>query len=146
MWNHMSSWCKYNHVQKLKVKYSWGPLHNQTWQTEWKTAPLAKVQLSEYKNQTLELLLQLAGCMPSLTVQWPTRIFHFIYCAWLAYYQCCACRLLTALKGTINLLAYNMSGFGITWARLAQQTFFIQTSWLSTLCSSSSSSWSSCGP
>ena len=31
-----------------------GPLHNQTWQTEWKTAPLAKVQLFEYENQTLE--------------------------------------------------------------------------------------------
>ena len=24
------------------------------WQTEWKTAPLAKVQLYEYENQTLE--------------------------------------------------------------------------------------------
>ena len=30
------------------------PLDNQTWQTEWKTAPLAKVQLCEYKNRTLE--------------------------------------------------------------------------------------------
>ena len=29
-------------------------LNNQTWQTEWKTAPLAKVQLCEYENQTLE--------------------------------------------------------------------------------------------
>ena len=31
-----------------------GPLDNQTWQREWKTAPLAKVQLCEYENQTLE--------------------------------------------------------------------------------------------
>ena len=31
-----------------------GPLDNQTWQTEWKTAPLDKVQLCEYENQTLE--------------------------------------------------------------------------------------------
>ena len=36
------------------MKYSGGPLDNQTWQTEWKTAPLAKVQLCEYENQTLE--------------------------------------------------------------------------------------------
>ena len=31
-----------------------GPLDDQTWQTEHKTAPLAIVQLCEYKNQTLE--------------------------------------------------------------------------------------------
>ena len=36
------------------VKNSGRPLDNQTWQTEWKTAPLAKVQLCEYENQTLE--------------------------------------------------------------------------------------------
>ena len=29
-------------------------LDNPTWQTEWKTAPLIKVQLCEYENQTLE--------------------------------------------------------------------------------------------
>ena len=29
-------------------------LDNQTWQTEWKTAPVAKVQLCEHENQTLE--------------------------------------------------------------------------------------------
>ena len=40
------------------MKSSGGPLDNQTWQTEWKTTPLAKVQLCEY--------------------QWPTRIFHFL--------------------------------------------------------------------
>ena len=31
-----------------------GPLYNQTWQTEWKTASLATEQLCEYENQTLE--------------------------------------------------------------------------------------------
>ena len=31
------------HVQQLKVEHSGGPLDNQTWRTEWKTAPLAKV-------------------------------------------------------------------------------------------------------
>ena len=36
------------------MKHSDGPLDNQTWQTEWKTVPLAKVQLCEYENQTLE--------------------------------------------------------------------------------------------
>ena len=41
-------------MQSLKVKHSGGPLDNQTWQTEWKTAPLAKVQLCEHENQTLE--------------------------------------------------------------------------------------------
>ena len=39
------------------MKYSDGPLDNQTWQTEWKTASLAKVQLSEYEKQTLETLV-----------------------------------------------------------------------------------------
>ena len=43
----------HNHAQYLKVKNCGGPLDNQTWQTEWKTAPLAKVQLSENENQTL---------------------------------------------------------------------------------------------
>ena len=33
---------------------SGGPLDNQTWQVAWKTAPLAKVQVCEYENQTLE--------------------------------------------------------------------------------------------
>ena len=36
------------------MKHSGGPLANQTWQTEWKTTPLATVQLCEYENQTLE--------------------------------------------------------------------------------------------
>ena len=31
-----------------------GPLDNQTWQTEWKTAPVVKVQLCEYENKTFE--------------------------------------------------------------------------------------------
>ena len=35
---------------------SGGPLDNQTWQTEWKTAPLVKVQLCEYENQNFEVL------------------------------------------------------------------------------------------
>ena len=47
----------HNHAQWLKMKYSDGPLDNQTWQTEWKTAPLAKVQLCEYENQTLEVFV-----------------------------------------------------------------------------------------
>ena len=44
----------HSHAQLLKVNISGGPLDNQTWQTEWKTTPLAKVQLCEYENQTLE--------------------------------------------------------------------------------------------
>ena len=36
------------------MKNSGGPLDSRTWQTGWKTAPLAKVQLCEYENQTLE--------------------------------------------------------------------------------------------
>ena len=50
------------------MKFSGGPLENQTWQTEWKTVPLAKGQLFEYKNQTLEALLRPAVCLPSLIV------------------------------------------------------------------------------
>ena len=38
------------------------PLDNQTWQTEWKTAPLGKEQLCmEYKKQTLEAFVA-ANC------------------------------------------------------------------------------------
>ena len=44
----------HNHVQLLRLKHSGGPLDNQTWQTEWKTAPLTIVQLCGYENQTLE--------------------------------------------------------------------------------------------
>ena len=32
------------------MEYSGGPLDNQTWQTEWKTAPLDKLQLCEDEN------------------------------------------------------------------------------------------------
>ena len=38
----------------MKVNNSGRPVDNQTWQTEWKTALLDKVQLCEYVNQTLE--------------------------------------------------------------------------------------------
>ena len=34
-----------------------GPLHNQTWQTEWKTVLLDKMQLCEHENQTVEAFL-----------------------------------------------------------------------------------------
>ena len=44
----------HNHAQYVNVEYSGGPLENQTWQTEWKTSPLDKVQLCEYENQTSE--------------------------------------------------------------------------------------------
>ena len=44
------------------MKYSGGPLDNQTWQTEWQTAPLARVQLCEYENQTLEAFVA-ASCL-----------------------------------------------------------------------------------
>ena len=47
----------HNHAQQIKVKNSGGPLDNQTWQTEGKTAPLAKVQLCEYKNQNLGIFV-----------------------------------------------------------------------------------------
>ena len=35
-----------------RLKNSSGPLDNQTWQKEWKNAPLTKVQLREDENQT----------------------------------------------------------------------------------------------
>ena len=68
----------HNHAQSLKVKTSGGPLDNQTWQTEWKTTPLTKVQLCEHENQTLEayMLLQTC-CMQNVIVQWPARICYF---------------------------------------------------------------------
>ena len=60
------------------MKYSGGPLDNQTLQTEGKTAPLAKVQLCGFKNQTLEtFVVSSSVCTPSLIVQLPARSFHF---------------------------------------------------------------------
>ena len=44
----------YDHSQELKVQNSGGLLDNQTWQTQWKTAPLAKAHLCEHENQTWE--------------------------------------------------------------------------------------------
>ena len=49
------------------------PLDNQTWQIAWKTAPLAKVQLCKYENQTLEAVVTASR----LTVLWSARISHF---------------------------------------------------------------------
>ena len=60
------------------MKNSGRPLDNQSWQTEWKTAPLAKVQLCGYENQTVEALVVAAIIMPSLIVQWPTIILIII--------------------------------------------------------------------
>ena len=37
-------------MQRLKVTNSGGQLDNETWQTERKTVPLAKVQLCEYEK------------------------------------------------------------------------------------------------
>ena len=59
------------------MKHSGGPLDNQTWQTAWNTAVLAKVQLFEYEHQTVEALLRPAVCMP--------ESFTFRYCTWLEY-------------------------------------------------------------
>ena len=44
------------------MKHSGGPLDNQTWQTEWKTASLAKVQLCEKQKQNLESLYTKFDC------------------------------------------------------------------------------------
>ena len=52
----------HNHAQYLKVKHSGGPLHNQTWQTEWKTAPLVNVRLWEYYSQIFEVFV-VASCL-----------------------------------------------------------------------------------
>ena len=56
------------------------PLDNQSLQTEWKSAPLAKVQLSEYENQTLEAFV-VASCAK---FDWPVRIFTVGYYALIA--------------------------------------------------------------
>ena len=61
----------------VKLTYSGGPLDSQTWQTEWKTAPLAKVQLYEYENQTLEAFV---ADSRSLFSGLP-EFFTFSYCA-----------------------------------------------------------------
>ena len=57
-------------VAEIK-KNSGGSLKNQTWQTEWKTVPLAKVQLCEYENQTLE----------AFVAEWPAEFFTFSFSA-----------------------------------------------------------------
>ena len=47
-----------NHVKLLKVKNPDGPLDNQTWPKEWKTAPLAKVQSCQYKKRLEAFVVQ----------------------------------------------------------------------------------------
>ena len=51
-------------------------LGNQIWQTEWKTVPLAKVQLYEYENQNLEAAVVASHLYANIDIQWPTRISH----------------------------------------------------------------------
>ena len=63
---------------------SGGPLDSQTWQTEWRTAPLAKVQSWEYVNQTLQAF----DCgQPFVHQVWlfsgRPEFFTCSYCAWL---------------------------------------------------------------
>ena len=60
---------------RAKVKNSGGPLDNQTWQTEWKTTPLAKVQLCEYQNQTLGAFV--AASRLSARFDWPVAHQNF---------------------------------------------------------------------
>ena len=63
------------------MENSGGPLDNQTWQAEWKSASLDKVQLCEYENQTLEAFGMSVICIPSLIAQWPARILATMhYC------------------------------------------------------------------
>ena len=50
-----------------KSENSGGPLDNQTWQTEWKTALLAILQFCENKDQTLEAFVAASR----LIDQWP---------------------------------------------------------------------------
>ena len=59
------------------MKNSGGPLGSQTWQTEWKTAPLAEVQLYQYEDQTLEAFVSATICMQILILQCPARLFDF---------------------------------------------------------------------
>ena len=57
------------------MKNSGGPLDNQTWQTEWKTAPLAKVQLCEHENKTFDLFVAVSSGL--------AEFFGFSYCKYL---------------------------------------------------------------
>ena len=68
----------HTHVQSLKVTNSGGPLDNQTWQTEWKTAPLAKVQLCDFGSFCCSQLFVYQVWLSS----GPTELFTFSYCAW----------------------------------------------------------------
>ena len=65
------------------MKYSGGSLDNQTWSTEWKTAPMAKVQLCEYKRQTLEAFVAASRlyCQVWLS-SGPPDFFTFRYWLW----------------------------------------------------------------
>ena len=64
----------------MRSSWKWKILvgHCQTWQTEWKTAPLTKVQLCEYENQTLEAFVAASR----LYTSGPPEFFIFSFCAW----------------------------------------------------------------
>ena len=60
-----------NAVAKGEHFWPGGSLDNQPWQTEWKTAPMASVQLCEYENQTLEVFVLASPVfIPSLIFQY----------------------------------------------------------------------------
>ena len=75
---------KTNKQTNTVYQNSGGPLDSQTWQTEWRTAPLAKVQSWEYVNQTLQAF----DCgQPFVHQVWlfsgRPEFFTCSYCAWL---------------------------------------------------------------
>ena len=47
-------------LSQSRAVHSNGPLDNQTWQTVWKTAPLATLQLCEKENQTFEASVEVS--------------------------------------------------------------------------------------
>ena len=95
---------------------SGGPLNNQTWQTEWKTASLAKVQLCEYENQTLEAFVA-ASCS---YIKYDCAVAHQNFSLLATHVHDCE----SCLFSTINkhLLNPTLSKLCLTHSSLKMQT------------------------
>ena len=125
----------HNHAQQLKVKIPGGPLDNQTWQTEWKTAPLAELQLCENKKTNFGSF----GCdqisfIQSLIVQWPTRMYFQLL---LATVHDCKTGLLNflsndVLKDSLQFQRYTIDGF-ITCNEYNEAIYFRISNWRDTI-------------
>ena len=107
------------------MKYSGGPLDNQTWQTEWKTDPFVKVQLCEKKRKKKGFFESFRCGEPFWLSSGPPECFTFSYCAWLWFIDKTPPAMLNVLIVT-SVLYGHLLQFGGQWGFQYQTQLFTQ--------------------